>query len=322
MPITTVFRSGPGSLIVLARAVTIAAMAIMLTACEKNPYSQKTPEDLIRTASLMVKNGDVSQLPNLIYADNKDMRAVLNRLGSLCGNAGALAIELQAKFPNEVAKLQADAQQAAAEGRPSSLLGQMMNQAGGNSVQTRRRRPQEINPGEVKVQQDEFQMGMVRLFTDPFSMLQEAEGKLSVTPIDNTTVAILYDDKPVMFPIGMTMKKSTDGRWYVVLPTNLPVAGEYMPRNHAEYSIVGSLIRALDNAVIDLRKDVIAGSLRDLDEVSRRAGEKAFVPAVGIFFAYSRAIEAREKAPKPDPTKPAPGSAPVSAPKLVQPPKK
>ncbi len=315
-------RTNRYSLSVAVRAIAISTLAIVLTACEKSPYSQKTPEDVIRTASLMVKNGDVKQLPNLIYAENNDMRAVLNRLGSLCGNAGALAIDLQARFPAEVAKLKADAQQAAAEGKPSSLLGQFMNQSGGNAAQTRRRRPQDTNPGEIKAQQDEFQQGLVRVFTDPFSMLEEAEGKLSVTPIDNTTVAVLYDDKPVFFPIGMTMKKSTDGRWYLVLPTNLPVAGEYMPRNHEEYSIVGSLIRALDNAVIDLRKDVVAGNLKDIDEVSRRAGEKAFVPAVGIFFAYSRAIEAREKAAKTDATKPAPAQSPASAPKLVQPPKK
>jgi hypothetical protein len=289
----------------LSRLFAVCCAVILLAGCDKNPYSQKTPEDVIKTASLMVKNGDVKLLPNLIYAENKDMRACLRRLSSLCENIGLLAIDLQAKFPGEVAKLKADAQQAASEGRSSSILGQLVSQAGGGTVNMgagqrpqRRRGPQDLNPEQAKEQQDEFQASATRLFTDPFGMLEEAEGKLSITPIDNDTVAILYDDKPVLSPIGMTMRKAQDGKWYVVLPTNLPGAKNFLPQNHAEYSIVGSLIRILDNAVIDLRKDVNSGELKDLDDVSRRAGEKAFIPMVSSFFFYSRAIEARNDATK------------------------
>jgi hypothetical protein len=96
----------------------------------------------------------------------------------------------------------------------------------------------------------------------------------------------------------MTMRKGKDDLWYIVLPTNIPGAGNFLPQNHDEYSILGSLIKVCDNAVIDLRRDVEGGNLKDLEEVSRRAGEKAFLPMVLTFYAYSHAIEVRNEAAK------------------------
>ena len=284
--------------IVNVGACGILVAAVAISGCEKgNGYSQKTPEDVIATANLMVKTGDVKQLPKLIYADNKDMRAVLNRLGSLCGNVNQLATSLAEKFPNDVAKLKEDAKQAAAEGRSSSLLGQLMSQAnpgGGN----KRKRAQDFNPDQMKGQREEFQGNITRVFADPFSFLAEAQGRLSTVPIDNDTAGILFDGKPVLPPLGMTMRKGKDDLWYIVLPTNIPGAGNFLPQNHDEYSILGSLIKVADNAVIDLRRDVETGSMKDLEEVSRRAGEKAFLPMVLTFYAYSHAIEVRNEATK------------------------
>lgn len=285
----------------------VAISAALLTACERKAgYSQKSPEAVVETAVLMVKNGDVQLLPQLIYAESKEGRIVLQRTGQLFKSLSLLAKDLEVKFPKEVGELKAQAEAAAKEGKASSLLGEVMSQVGGQSTQNMaRRRP----PQPDGAQQEQFQSAMSLLFADPFSMLTGIEKKVSTVPIDNDTVAVLYDGKMVAPPLGLLMRRKDD-RWYVALPSNIPMVQQYLPQNRSEFQIVASLIRVIDNAVIDLRKDVNSGEVQNLEDLSRKTGEKAFIPAMLTFFAYGKAVENRLQAGKADaaPTTPAPAA--------------
>lgn len=280
------------------RAMAMAAVAaVVLTGCRRAPnYSQATPDDVLQSAAQMVKNGQAARLTDLIYADNPDMRGLYQRLGILFGSVQKLALTLNEKFPKEVQALKDKAVQAAKDGKATSLLAQLSGQARRSARQARE--GERTNPG------DAMDMAFKQLLADPYGWLNENAGKLSTTPINDEVAAVLWDGKPIMPPVGLVMKK--DGpKWYVVLPTNLPGISTVIPKSKDEFAIWGSLIKTVDNAVIDLTKDVKTGKIRSLDEVSRKAGEKAFVPiGIGI-LAYSRAMDARKhETKKPEIKKP------------------
>lgn len=286
-----------------ARSITAwiagAMTALTITAgCERKPsYSQKSPEAVVETAVLMVKNGDVQLLPQLIYAESNEGRIVLQRTGQLFKSLSLLAKDLETKFPTEVAELKAKAEAAAKDGKASNLLSEIMTQVGGESTRPGSRRRPPTQPDGA--QQEQFQSAMSLLFADPFSMLTGIEKKVSTVPIDNDTVAVLYDGQMVMPPLGLLMRRKDD-RWYVALPSNIPMVQQYLPQNRSEFQIVASLVRVIDNALIDLRKDVNSGEVQTLEDLSRKTGEKAFIPAMLTFFAYGKAVENRLQAGKAD----------------------
>lgn len=270
----------------IAGAFLAASLGASLSGCD-NPYSQKTPDDVITTARLMVERGDADRLTDLLYAENKQMRALLEQLGTVFGHMQTLAEAVAKKYPEEVAKLKQEAEEAAARGEASSLLARLAG-AGG-----RRARGQ---AGEQAQQQ--FNQLVKALFADPYAFLRDNSGKLSTSAIDDDRAAVLWDGKPVFPPLGLLLQRQ-NGKWYAVLPTNLPGVSGVMPRNDEEYEIFGAIIESIDNMLIDLTEDVRAGKARDLEEVSRKAGEKAFIPVALAAFAYSQAVEARKKQPAP-----------------------
>jgi hypothetical protein len=75
---------------------------------------------------------------------------------------------------------------------------------------------------------------------------------------------------------------------------------------------MGNLMAVFDNMIRDLTKDVRAGRAKRLDDLGHMAGEKAFVPAVLVFFAYGKAMEAEKKeakaAAQKQPAAPAPAA--------------
>lgn len=264
----------------------VLAMAALLPACRREPsYSQATPDDVIQSAKLMAKNGRADRLTDLIYADNEDMRGLYKRLGVLLGSVQKLAVTLNEKFPKEVAELRAKAEQAAKEGKASSLMSRLGGEA--------RRSAQRAARGEQN-SGDAMNATLKQLLTDPYGWLNENSSKLTSSPVNDELVAVLWDGKPIMPPLGLVMKKSGE-KWYIVLPTNLPVVSGFMPKTKDEFSIWGSLIRTFDNAVVELNKDVKTGKIRSVEGVAREAGEKAFVPVAFGLIAYNQAMEARKK---------------------------
>ncbi|MDX2147213.1 MAG: hypothetical protein SFZ23_06790 [Planctomycetota bacterium] len=247
----------------------------------KERYSQATPEATIRTARLMVERGEVEKLPTLIYSESKEFSALMKRFGILLSSVSDLASTVQEKFPAEVAALRAPADEG---GDKPGFLAQLAQSQG-----------RRFNPGNA-AQEEAFGNLVKQIFADPFGWLAQGEQRLSVEEIDDSRVAVLLDGEPVLAPVGLIMRKDVDDKWAFVLPTQFPGLGDFMPRSRQEYSIVASLFKVFDNAVKDLDADVKAGRIANLEDLSRAAGEKAFIPAVMTYFAYTKAIEARNKA--------------------------
>jgi hypothetical protein len=291
----------------------LAAMSVSIGACSR--ADQSTPESTIAAAREAVEQGRAEQLATFIYADNQDMRRLLNRMGRFLGSVQRLGDALQAKFPEETGALKAQAEAAAKEGKSTSLMAQVTKQMAGG-------RRRNVKPEDAEKMRAEFDAAIQRLFADPYAFLRESESRLTIAPVNDNTVALLWDQQPIMPPVGMVMKRADDGKWYFVLPTNLPGLSSVMPRTTEEYQIWGSLIRTFDNVVIDLTKDVEAGRVASLESVAREAGEKTFIPAAMVFVAIGRASEIRRdeakaaKAaaqPAPAPQEAAPQPVPPSA---------
>ena len=247
--------------------------ASVLPACDRAPsYSQATPTDVIRSAAQMVKDNRADLLPNLLYAENDEMRRLYRALGTFLKHTQELAQSLQTKFPEEVNKLKKQGEEAAKKGQATTLFGQL---------------------GQA------FNAALKRIFVDPYGSLDDGVERLSTTPINDDVAAIMVDGKPMLAPLGLTMRRvKTDDReiWAVVPPLNIPGVANFVPKTKEEFQIWGSLIKTFDNVVVDLTKDVNSGAMKSLDDVSKKAGEKAFIPAAMTVFAYTQAMEARKKA--------------------------
>lgn len=318
--------------------VAAAAVGLALTTaagCRRSSgYSQATPDDVIKSAKLMVEKGDARRLSDLIYADTPEMRAILDQLGGLLASVQDLAVTIEKQFPAEVAKVKAEAEEAAKKGQATSFISRLAGRMGGPQgggtprMRTSRNRDGTRNfelqldpsapprpaqggdsaaaapsgprrggggdPGEM------FNQMAREFFIDPYGWLARQNEKLTTTPIADDLAVVNWDGQPAF--AGMITMKEVKGKWYIVLPTSLPVVSGAMPRSKEEFEIFGAVIDVFDNAVKDVADDVKKGRAESIDDVARSAGEKVFMPAALAFFAYSKAMDARKKAD----TKPAP----------------
>jgi len=287
-------------------AVVMAVGCAALSGCGET-YGQDSPEQTIATAKMLVEKGEARKLGNLIYAENEDMRKLLNGLGVFMGHVQQLSTSIEEKFPKEMAELKARTEEAAKQGKATSLLTQMTQgmqrgpMAGGN----RRGRARQTAAQRSEAEQA-FNDAIKRLFADPYGWLKESEARLTSVYLTDDTSALLWDGKPILPPLGLVMKRDEEGRWFFLLPTNVPGAGNFLPKTKEEYYIWGKIIHTFDNVVVDLRRDIESGSLTTLEGVAQRAGEKAFIPAAMVFVSLgtykdAKAREAKEAAAVSDP---------------------
>jgi len=263
---------------------------LLLVACDRGP-DRSTPEGTIAAARWAVSRGEARRIGDFLYADNVDMRRLMTRLGRFLGNVQALGTAIQIKFPTEVSTLKAQTEQAVKEGKSTSLLTQIAGQVRGN----RRAKVSLANPSTGDAR-DAFDNALKSLFADPYGWLTESETRLTSTFLTDDSVALLWDEKPILPPIGMVMRRdSVDSKWYFSLPINLPGMGSFMPRTKEQFEIFGGIIKVFDQVVIDLRLDVESGKLSSLESVSRAAGEKTFIPAAMTVFAYAKLMESQKK---------------------------
>lgn len=295
----------------------LLGLLAFLGGCRRGDFPQDTPDAVLATARKMVQEKRADLLPNLIYADSKDMRKLLDQFGQTLGSLQDLAFAVNKAYPDEIAKLQEEAEAAAKNGQATSFIQKMVGQAsqGGGGRRRRGQPPAVPAPGGDDDPRKAFNNAAKELFADPYGWLTKTEGRLTTQTIADDTAAILWDGKPV-FGVGLMMKQEK-GKWYVVLPTNAPGLGQVMPKSPETWEIMGGLLEVFDNALTDLTKDVKKGRCKRLEDVASKAGEKAFVPAVMVFFAYSQAMEAEKKEAKAraaaakeapaQPSSPAPG---------------
>lgn len=271
------------------RAVVCVCAAVILVGVGgcSNDYDRNTPEATIATARQMISNGDGRRLGELIYAENEDEARLMRRFGRMLGNLNELGDAIQEKFPDDVAKLKARAEEAAKSGKGGTMVNRVFSQMRGQQQRRGQR------PGQQTEQL--FNDLLKTLFADPYGWLKESEEKMTTAYMTEDLVGVMWEGKPIMPPIGVTMRKDAEGRWAFVVPNNLPGIRDFWPNSEDEFQIWGGLIQVFDNVVIDLTKDVREGRATSLDDVARRAGEKTFVPAVITLFAFGQLQEAQKK---------------------------
>lgn len=282
-------------------ALFFAVILVLVAAgCEDKGYTQATPDDVLKTARLMVKNGDARRLTDLVHADSPQMRAFLDGLGRTLENLADLGLAVQKRFPTEVAALRTEAEQSAKSGQGSSYFGRAIGIA---SMGRRARR----DPAVAQETRELFDKVAMEVMADPYAWLTRNEERLRATTdrMPDGLAVIQWDSnpdsdleadwKPIFAPLGLTMKEDR-GRWFIVLPTNLPGLDRALPHTPEQWEIMSFLLDACDHALIDLRKDVESGRAAHLDDVARMAGEKAFIPVALIMMSYSKATEEARKA--------------------------
>jgi hypothetical protein len=289
----------PGSTLlgISAVVVTIAGLAFLAFAGTRlllrEGYPQDTPEAVLTSARRMVENGHASRLPDLIYAESKPMRDLLNELGAVLGSLQALAREVQRHYPEEIDALRKEADAAAKNGQATSFLQKMVGQVAPGGRRNQRGRGPQLDL-DASQQRRTFDNAMKEVFADPYGWLARSEGRLTVQTLTSDTAALMWDGKPV-FGVGLLLKEDR-GKWYLMLPTNLPGMGRILPKSDETWQIMGNLLDVLDNMVKDLTQDVRRGKIKRLDDLAHSAGEKAFIPAAIVLFAYGKAMDEERKA--------------------------
>jgi hypothetical protein len=293
----------------------ILAVAAALAGCSRR-YSQDTPQDVLASARKMIEDKRAQHLPDLVYADSKDMRTLLNQFGQTLGSLQDLALTVQKAYPKEIAKFKADAEEAAKSGKASSYIQQVIGQAASSMQGGRRRRggPLIDVPGGENADPDAmrktFDNALKEVFADPYGWLAASQERLTVQTVSDDVAAIMWDGKPV-FGVGLLMRRA-EGKWYVDLPFNTPPLNRLMPKTKEGWEVLGGLFQVFDNAFTDLATDVRQGKCRELDDLASNAGEKMFVPAVMVVFAYGQLMDADRKAARAASGESQPAQAPPS----------
>jgi ribosomal protein S21 len=263
--------------------VVLAVVLVALSACRRGPkeYPQGSPEAVIQSLEAMVKDGEAQRLHELFYAEDEDMRLALRRFGRMAGRLAELAETIGKTFPEEVAELKKQTEAAAARGEATNILSRFTQSA----MQNRRNRNQpRTNPG------DAFNLAFRQLLSNPYASFEQASARLSAIPISDGFAGLMWDEKPILPPFGIMLREEA-GKWYIVLPLDLPVVTKYRPRTPEQWLIAGYLMRAWENAAVDLRAKIEAGDLRNLDEVASEAGAMLLPPTMMIGIAYAKQFE-------------------------------
>ena len=258
----------------------LLSAAFAVVGCRRGPkeYKQDTPEHVIESLEAMVEDGNTQRLHELFYAEDEDMRLALRRFGRMCGRLAELAEAIGEAYPDEVADLRKQTEEAAARGEATNILSRFSQSAFQNR---RNRNQQRSNPG------DAFNLAFRQLLSSPYASFEQATERLSTIPVSDGYVGLMWDGKPMLPPFGIMMRQDVDGKWYIVIPMDLPFITKYRPRTKEQWLIAGYLMRAWENAAVDLKAKIEAGELRNLDAVAQEAGVMLGPPTLMIMAAYS-----------------------------------
>jgi hypothetical protein len=256
-----------------------------LSGCgREKQYSQDTPDDVLRSAVEMIRDGNTNQLPQLIAADNDEMRRMLDRLGILFGHMQELALAAKERFPDDMAKILAEAERQAASGEANPLLDAIKS---GRSPDGRGGPPGEDGERAVRDLVN-------RLFADPYGWLDRNAARLSTEKVTDDQAMVLLDGEALIPVIGLPMIER-DGKWFISLPTSVPPLSMGWPRSKPQWDILRSLVTIIDKAVIEMTEDIRQGRVSGLDQLASKAQEKMIFPAGMAFIAYQRELEVRSR---------------------------
>lgn len=274
-------------------AVTAALAAVIVSVIlwiglRPKAYSQGSPEDVLLSVGAMIKDNQANRISDLFLAKSLEERATLIRLGELFGTLQKLGKVTQERFPKEVAVLRAQLA-AQSAGKEQSIINALAT--GGDGAQRVLAQPRTFD--ERQARGDQLQDLTMQLLSDPFGWLQENSSRLGVTNIDDETAVVTFDKQPLLG--GIAQIKKENGRWWLVLPLQLPGVAQFAPQTRNEWSIIASLMKVVDNALKELSDDIAAGKARSINEVPRLAGEKSFIPTVIVMGMYGKEMDVRQR---------------------------
>lgn len=283
--------SGFVAIVLSVAAVAFLAAVVVWAVRRDRGYPQASPDEVLKSAITMIKNGEAEKVSTLIYAPSPEFRAVLNRFGDLLGSLQDLGLAVAKRFPNDIQRIRADALKKATTStgsaaaiqamaaRPGGALGAVRGGAAGRGGQ----------PPDPRGLED-FAM---TVFADPFGWIDANADRLTAVPINDEQAAVLVDGKPVP-PIGLTMRYA-ENKWQIELPLSLPGVSQFLPQTRHEYSILGSLLKVLAAAIDELADDVRSGKISRTNQLAEKAGEKAFGPAAMVFIVYGKEMDVRSR---------------------------
>lgn len=252
-------------------------MGLMLVGCSRpqQEYSRASPEAVVESSVLMVQRNEAERLTELVFAENIQMRSLLNQIGLMLGSMEELADVIAEKFPEELKTMR----ERIEAGGGKSIIEQITSSAGRRG-----------GPGGG----EQFREIAKRIFSDPYGWLERYSDKLDVIYLADDSYGVMYDGQVLLQPWGLLIQKQEDG-WYLMLPTNLPGARSILPDTDDEYMIWGSLFKTIENGVRDMTNDVKRGRTTSMNQLGQSAVEKFAIPAVMVGYAYGKYREEEMK---------------------------
>ncbi|MCC5823339.1 MAG: hypothetical protein LAT64_02275 [Phycisphaerales bacterium] len=255
-------------------------------------YDTSTPEAVIATAGQMLADRRADRLVELLEPVPPDehgtdreqrMKDLYIRLGRVLAAAQDLHSSIERAMPEELEKLARDIEAAEARGEATSLMAAIMPER-----RPRRGQP----PPESSARREARERAFAQILADPFGRLNRTVtdniDRVGIAEIGFDTVAVTFDDRPVLPPFGLTMRQHPEG-WRVVPPTTLPMIRRFMPTSETEFQIWGSLLATVEALLDDLRRGVESGRIGDMQALSRRAIEDSIIPIGMVMVALGRA---------------------------------
>ena len=271
-------------LIVCLGVLLAGVLALVLAGNPKRTtYPQQSPDDVLRAAVGMIKNGETRQLSTLIYAETPEMRTVLTQLGTVLESMQKLSVSSAKRFPDEFKKLQDDALSAAEDPKNKGIVAQLMigmNEFGNGK------------PTGRQPNADDVRNAFSAILADPFGWIDRNAARLTTVKTADDTASIMFDGQPAIPVVGLPMKLE-NGKWYINLPLNVVPISNVMPKTKQQWSILGSVLKVTDNAMVDLRTDVDAGRVAGLKNLTDKFQDKVLFPIAIAFASYAKELDVR-----------------------------
>ena len=265
--------AGVRTLLVVSVLVFVATVGWRVVASRPpRALEADTPERMLESIEGLVETGKAGRIAELIEltppgASDEDAArwaALRVRLGRVLQASWELGEAVREAYPDEVAALGEDG-----GGSLAGLFGGMGQRRRGGS-----------EAGGM----ERVSAALKGVLADPYGSLREGADRVSFTDLADDEVAVLWDGRAVLAPVGLTAKRGQDGVWRVVMPTSVgPMAG-LMPDNEAEFAVFASILATLEKLLVELEADVRAGRFSSIDQMADAAVQRAVIP-VGMAMA-------------------------------------
>ena len=216
----------------------------LLSGCADPDYDTSTPQAAMDSMQAMVEDGRPDLLPTLLYLEPRDIRfddgvteesaieEVRGKLSDMLAQLWRVTLKLRDEFPDDV------------DG--------------------------EFEEVRIRFGGDGFGDWFGRILADPFGVLREQKERVVVEDMYDGTAAVLVDDEP-LFGGLVSMIETGDG-WQIAIPVQYAQTSEYWPQTRYEWSVIASMLLAVENSLTDFEREIDRGGFRNLAHASERAG--------------------------------------------------